>query len=71
MIVNLGKRIKVETLDFKFERDADSPGLVKVRKSRGENEVIGLPANKVDAEAFIAAYRRCVSEEIEYRNIED
>jgi len=68
MIVNLGKRIKVASLIYNFERDADTPG--KVTVSSRNKQVFELPGFSQDAESFIEAYRRCISEDIAYRTSE-
>lgn len=69
MIVNIGKRIHIESGDFDFKRDANTPGLVTVRRRRCQSS-LDLPGNKKEAELFIAAYRRCIAEDIEYRKSE-
>lgn len=68
MIVNVGKRIKVETEEFEFECDADAPRKIKVRKT-GYEQVFELPRNADEAEIFMKAYRRCLAEDIEYREL--
>lgn len=71
MIVNTGRRIRVEELGYLFERDADTPGMVRVTAqssvtapSKGH---IQLPANQEDAVRFVAAYLRTCAEEVDYR----
>ncbi len=63
MIVNIGKRIRVDAGRYQFECDCATPGAVNVTSDRGS---ITLPGNADDAERFIAAYRRAVTEPIEY-----
>ena len=66
MVVNVGKRIIIEACRYKIRRDADTPGLVSVEDTR-DGKTINLPGNTEEAERFIEAYRRCVAEDIKYR----
>lgn len=68
--INTGQRIHVETGNFKFSRDADTPGLVRVVGDSHWKGAIDLPANRIDAERFIEAYRIAVEADVEYRTIE-
>lgn len=72
MIVNVGKRIKIKVGNYHFERDADGPGVVTVADTRlaYTTNFIRLPGNPDDAEEFIAAYRRALAEDIDYRKSE-
>ena len=71
MIVTTGKHIKVELLSgLKLELTAERPGAVVVYGRPGCNERVELPAAKDDAEAFIAAYRRIIAEDVAYRKTE-
>lgn len=69
MIVNIGKRIRIETGRYLFHADADTPGLVTVTHApRGEDaQVLSLPGNPEEGERFIAAYRRVLAEDLGYR----
>lgn len=75
MIVTTGKSIRIETgyqLSMHFERTSDAPGMVRVTLNqnstgRGVNTV-ELPGNPEEAEQFIAAYRRCLDEDVGYRD---
>lgn len=70
MIVTTGKIIKVDAVSFhyNFKRTSEAPGIVYV-DSDGKifKGSIELPANPIDAENFIKAYRRVIEENIEYR----
>jgi hypothetical protein len=71
MIVNTGRRIRVEVGGYLFERDADTPGLVKVSSAGGTFKGnLELPANQEDALRFVAAYMRTCAEEVDYRKSE-
>lgn len=67
MIVNVGKRIIVETLNYHLVCDCQKPGVVEVTHA---SATIKLPGNTDDAERFIAAYRRVLEENIGYANSE-
>lgn len=71
MNITTGKHVIIETGDFTFKRTAETPGGVTVHRrpisSGREPEVIGLPAQRDAAERFIAAYRRIIAEDVEYR----
>jgi hypothetical protein len=71
MIVTTGRHIRIEAVSSSIilERTAETPGAVTVTR-RKDGESIWLPANKSDSEEFIAAYRRAISEDIEYREQE-
>jgi hypothetical protein len=69
MIVTTGKIVKVETLQFEFERSCETPGAVSVWRKRYEGKLV-LPGNLEEAEVFCEAYMRIVREEIEYRKRE-
>jgi hypothetical protein len=64
MIVTTGRHIKVEVLDFIFERTAETPGLVVLTTKKGS---IGLPANQEDMARVIEAYHRVCEEDVAYR----
>jgi len=68
--VNVGKRIRVETDSYNFERDASTPGRAIVQAKGTREGRIELPGNKVDARRFVEAYLRCVDEDIEYQTFE-
>jgi ribosomal protein L6P/L9E len=63
MLVNIGKRIKIESGRFRFSCDCATPGAVQVDSDRGS---IVLPGNEKEALRFVAAYLRCVREPIDY-----
>ena len=67
MIVTTGRHIKVNVDKYQLERVAETPGRVTVYIGGDE---FHLPGNNVDAERFIAAYRRVLAEEVEYRKQE-
>lgn len=73
MIVNVGKRVRVDygipPGQYIFERDADKPFCVTVQHTEFPVR-LALPGNRVEAERFIAAYRRCLDEDIAYRTSE-
>ena len=66
MIVTTGKHIVIEANDYYLERTCETPGIVSV-SNRRDKQSINLPANPVDMESFIEAYRRACSEQIEYK----
>ena len=74
MNITTGKHVRIETGKFTFDRTAETPGSITVRgkaNSRySEAEVMHLPAQREDAERFIAAYRRIIAEDVEYRKTE-
>lgn len=69
MIVTTGKHIHIEAASSTLilERTAETPGCVTVRHRRYPDEKLTLPANKGESEEFIAAYRRAINEDIDYR----
>lgn len=68
MIITTGKSIKIDVgaWSLQVERSCETPGKVDVR---GEGGHVALPANKAEAERFIAAYRRAIDEDIPYREM--
>lgn len=54
-----------------FERTGERPGVVRVtlnQKSVGHGVItFDLPANAEESAQFIAAYRRCIEEDVGYR----
>lgn len=70
MIITTGKSIKIDvgTWGLELERSCETPGLVTVR-GEGPNNHLHLPANKQEAERFIAAYRRAIEEDVPYREV--
>lgn len=70
MTVITGKTIRVEILGYVFDRCSDTPGLVTVKRRKMDCGEMGLPTHEGEMEAFIAAYRRVVAEDIEYRRME-
>jgi hypothetical protein len=75
MIVTTGRSIKVEIEGFIFHCSCETPGIVTVtaigNRRDDEHESITLRAGVDDMEKFIAAYRRCVVEDIPYRKREN
>ncbi len=70
MIVTTGKHIIIElgsNYNYILERKAETPGIVTVKCNNGS---INLPGNQEEAERFIKAYRRALSEDIAYRKSE-
>jgi len=67
MIVTTGKHIKIDAACSRYtlSRTAETPGVVRVEERKGGS--ITLPANEQESEDFIAAYRRAIKEDIEYR----
>jgi len=73
MNITTGKHIVVESGDFSFKRTAETPGGVTVTRQAARHQdpqVMGLPAQRDAAERFIAAYRRIIEEDVEYRKVE-
>ena len=74
MNITTGKHVRINTGNFIFERTAETPGIITVRcmekSSYSEAEVMHLPAQSDYAERFIAAYRRIIEEDVEYRKAE-
>lgn len=71
MIVTTGKIIKVEVGPgrFRFERSAETPGLVVLHNLQNQTKV-ELPGNEEDASQLVKAYLRIVKEDIGYRKQE-
>lgn len=72
MIVTTGRIIKVElpregNQSYRFERTSDAPGAVHLQ---WRDQRIVLPANHAEAEEFITAYRRAITENVGYRTQE-
>lgn len=74
MIVTTGKSIRVEAgyqNTMHFERTGERPGVVRVtlnQTSVGQGVItFDLPANTQESAEFINAYRRCIEEDVGYR----
>lgn len=66
-ITTTGRIIKIDVGYLQLERSSEAPGVV-VLTSNGA--AIRLPTNPGEAEAFIAAYRRAIAEDVGYRKSE-
>lgn len=81
MIVTTGKTIKIDEGKFHFERNSETPGIVVVTEGPPQppqyqynfvmKDRLVLPTNETEMEAFIAAYRRVVAEDVGYRKQEN
>jgi hypothetical protein len=71
MIITTGRTIKAHLLSgglpYTLERTSATPDVVWVLDQSGR---LALPGNKDEAERFIAAYRRVLEEEIDYKKEE-
>ncbi len=77
MIVTTGRHIRIEVgRNYLLERTSETPGGVRISDRGGlgvrrpEPGQIDLPASPEEAERFIAAYRRIIAEDVEYRKVE-